>query len=46
VNGQPVTWKQREDVAGHPVIELTHAAAARYEVKLPVERRAARAAGD
>jgi len=34
VNGQPVTWKQREDVAGHPVIELTHAAAAKYEVKL------------
>jgi hypothetical protein len=34
VNGQPVTWQQREDVGGHPVIELTHAVAAKYEVKL------------
>ena len=34
VNGQPVKWQQREDVAGHPVIELTHAAAAKFEIKL------------
>ena len=34
VNGQPVTWQQREDVAGHPVIELSHAVAAKYEVEL------------
>jgi hypothetical protein len=33
VNGQPATWKRREDVTGHPVIELTKAAAAKYEVK-------------
>jgi hypothetical protein len=34
VNGQPVAWQQREAVAGHPVIELTSAAVAKYEVKL------------
>jgi len=33
VNGQPAAWKRREDVAGHPVIELSAPAAARYEVK-------------
>jgi hypothetical protein len=34
VNGQPVAWKQREEVVGHPVIELSSAAAARYDVEL------------
>ena len=34
VNGQSVTWQQREAIPGHPVVELTSAAAAKYEIKL------------
>ncbi|HTZ22179.1 MAG TPA: hypothetical protein VMC06_14950, partial [Opitutaceae bacterium] len=34
VNGQLVTWQQREPVIGHPVIELTSPAAAKYEIEL------------
>ena len=33
VNGRPVAWKRREEVTGHPVIELSNAAAAKYEVR-------------
>jgi hypothetical protein len=33
VNGQPVAWKQIENVAGHPVIELTDAAVAKHAVE-------------